>query len=99
MTGEQKRFIFNEMTKNCSFDKHKYGPPFEPPWIAFPDYPRYSMGFRMGGGEDYMMAFRKWYFSAPDAEIKAFQISYPESEAYQGFYNKWDENKEKRVVK
>lgn len=25
-----------------------------PPWVEFPDIPRYSIGWRMGPGEDYM---------------------------------------------
>lgn len=29
-----------------------------PPWEAFPTYERYSMGWRMGGGEDY---FHEWW--------------------------------------
>lgn len=28
--------------------------PLEPPWIAFPGYTRYTIGWRMGSGEDYI---------------------------------------------
>ena len=40
----------------------KYGE-MRPPWQVFPYHP-FSMGWRMGAGEDYFMAFREWW---PDA--------------------------------
>ena len=68
-----------------------YGPPFEPPWIAFPDIPGLgSIGFRMGGGEDYMVQFQKWYRDAPEANIVAFKSTWPEPEHYDKFYDTLD---------
>lgn len=32
-----------------------------PPWRRYPDIPRYSIGWRMGGGESYLMVFWHWY--------------------------------------
>lgn len=32
-----------------------------PPWQRYPDIPRYSIGWRMGGGESYLMVFWRWY--------------------------------------
>ena len=55
-----------------------YGLPFDPPWVVFPDYEGLSsMGFRMGGGEDYMVQFQRWYAAATDAEIDALKARHP----------------------
>lgn len=32
-----------------------------PPWQRYPTIPRYSIGWRMGGGESYLMVFWHWY--------------------------------------
>ncbi|WP_270730721.1 hypothetical protein [Shimia sp. Alg240-R146] len=37
----------------------------EPPWKVF-DYPVGSMGWRMGGGDDYMTLFVPWFKALPD---------------------------------
>ncbi|MFR3181913.1 hypothetical protein [Dysosmobacter welbionis] len=31
-----------------------------PPWMAFPEIERYSIGWRMGYGEDYIDRFDDW---------------------------------------
>ena len=38
--------------------KHKKIMP--PPWLAFPEIERYSIGWRMGYGEDYIDWFGHW---------------------------------------
>jgi len=69
-----------------------YGPPFDPPWTTFPDYPGLSsMGFRMGSGEDFMLQFQKWYASASDTEITNYKVQYPAPDSYDDFYRKLDE--------
>ena len=77
------------MAPNCP----DYGPPFDPPWIAFPDYAGLSsMGFRMGGGEDYMVQFQSWYAAATDAEISAFKARHPApDEHYAEMYAQLDQ--------
>ena len=67
-----------------------YGPPFEPPWLAFPDYEMHSMGFRMGSGEDYNIQFSNWYNSASLEEIESFKQQFPEIEKYSGYYSSKD---------
>ena len=32
-----------------------------PPWLAYPEYERYSLGWRMGSGEDYLDRFAAWF--------------------------------------
>ena len=90
MNDEQRKIALKRYEQKNPPKYHSYGPPFEPPWVAFPDYPRYSMGFRMGVGEDYLMQFRDWYTLAERNEIEGFQNTYPESEDYIGFYAEWD---------
>lgn len=31
-----------------------------PPWLRFPELPRYSIGWRMGSGEDYLILHHHW---------------------------------------
>ena len=68
----------------------KYGPPFEPPWLVFPDYEMHSMGFRMGSGEDYNIQFSNWYNFASLEEIESFKQQFPEIEKYSGYYSSKD---------
>jgi len=95
MTGEQKNIALDRFFKRHGIDGPikcpVYGPPFEPPWIAFPDYPQHSMGFRMGGGQDYMIQFRNWYDKTADnGETSRFKNKFPEPDNYKGFYAKID---------
>ena len=69
----------------------EYGPPFDPPWEVFPDYDWPSMGFRMGGGEDYIVQFGRWYGHATDAEVAAYKAEHPAPEGYETFFAAFDE--------
>ena len=51
-----------------------------PPWIAFPEIGRGSIGWRMGGGEDYWGEFWTWYRSQKEPEKLKYQSLYPEPE-------------------
>ena len=51
-----------------------------PPWIACPEIGRGSIGWRMGGGEDYWGEFWKWYRSQKEPEKLKYQSLYPEPE-------------------
>lgn len=57
-----------------------------PPWLQF-GYPRISIGWRMGPGEDYMAAFRSRFSALSPRDHKAFQKRYPEPEEWMGFYS------------
>ncbi len=59
----------------------------QPPWKAFPEYDRYSMGWRMGPGEDYWDAFHSWIRSLNKQDVDAFVASHPEPENWSGFYD------------
>lgn len=49
----------------------------EPPWIAFPSYGRYSLGWRMGAGESYLMAFFKWRSQLSDEDKRVYESLFP----------------------
>jgi hypothetical protein len=50
----------------------------EPPWIKHPDIPLGSIGWRMGYGEDYWLAFSNWYKQLGTTEKAAFRTQHPE---------------------
>ena len=77
----------------------RYGPPFRPPWIEFPDYSQFSMGFRMGAGEDYYLQLHEWYCVSAVSEIEKFQSDYPPPEHYSEFYNNFDKARTKHNQK
>ena len=56
------------------FPRPEYdGPPLDPPWLQFPEPPR-SMRWRMGGGEDFMDAWRHFYEElSPEAQRAYFE--------------------------
>lgn len=91
MSDEQRAIAMKTFFNSLPVcEPYKYGPPFEPPWLAFPDYEMYSMGFRMGSGEDYNVQFSRWYNSASIDELEDFKQKYPEIERYSGYYAKRD---------
>ncbi len=48
-----------------------------PPWARFPDYERHSIGWRMGGGEDWLGL---WYlFVEQLPKDKAARLSLPQA--------------------
>jgi len=82
MSSELKEFLEQaaaEMKKNAV--DHK-----QPPWTAFPEYKRYSMGWRMGPGEDYWHAFHFWARSLESQEAQELISRFPEPENWKGFY-------------
>jgi hypothetical protein len=57
-----------------------------PPWLEIPEYERLSLGWRMGGGEDYYRAFVDFYKSLSEAEREAYAQRYPEPEKWANYY-------------
>lgn len=51
-----------------------------PPWAAIPAIPLGSIGWRMGGGEDYWHGFFDWLHGLSVKEQAAFRAKYPEPE-------------------
>ena len=48
-----------------------------PQWIAFPAYTEFTIGWRMGAGEDYKSKFWDWYESLTPAQQKEYQALFP----------------------
>lgn len=61
-----------------------------PQWMVYPSYGEFSMGWRMGGGEDYRYKFWDWYEKLTEKEQQAYQEAYP----YPIFwhYNNWNDD-------
>ena len=61
-----------------------------PQWMVYPSYGAFSMGWRMGGGEDYRYKFWDWYEKLTEKEQQAYQEAYP----YPIFwhYNNWNDD-------
>ena len=57
-----------------------------PLWIEFPRIPWGSIGWRMGGGEEYWHAWSVWFKSLPEAECEAYTTAWPEPSAWAGLY-------------
>jgi hypothetical protein len=58
----------------------------EPPWIAFPDIPSGSIGWRMGGGESFLMIWDRWYRKLSKDIRLQYQANHPEPTDWEGFY-------------
>jgi len=58
-----------------------------PPWVEYPEYPRYSLGWRMGDGEDYIYRWGEWFATLSDSEVDAYALLYPEPLDWRGFYS------------
>ena len=62
-----------------------------PPWIAFPDMPRGSLGWRMGDGEEFWSQFDHWYCRLQPTHRDRYAVQYPEPEGWAGFYARKNE--------
>lgn len=64
-------------------------PPLPPIWKTFP-YPWGSMGYRMGGGEDYWVKWMRWYRALEEAAREEYQRRNPEPPSWRHFYRTFD---------
>ncbi len=62
-----------------------------PPWLAYPEIERYSIGWRMGYGESYIIKWGDWYNNLPEKEAEEYQKLFPEPVTWRGY---WDEDVE-----
>ena len=65
-----------------------YPDPMQPPWEVMPGVPLISIGWRMGGGEDYMDAFRAWFGNLSDSDRAKYMSDNPEPGGWAGFYDR-----------
>ncbi|WP_127750596.1 hypothetical protein [Parasedimentitalea marina] len=61
--------------------------PLRPMWVEYPHLPRCSMGWRMGGGEDYRDIFYEWYQSQTHEKRHEYREIHPEPVGWEGFYD------------
>ena len=59
-----------------------------PPWMAFPEIERYSIGWRMGYGEDYIYRFGDWLDTLSPEERTEYRALFPEPVTWKGW---WDD--------
>lgn len=62
-----------------------------PPWLAYPEYERYSLGWRMGSGEDYLDRFAAWFEALGEKEREIYRARFPEPFTWAGWWD--DEDK------
>lgn len=43
-----------------------------PPWLKYPDIPKFSIGWRMGGGESYLMIWEAWAKKLDQSQLLAY---------------------------
>ncbi|HTQ14960.1 MAG TPA: 7-cyano-7-deazaguanine synthase QueC [Rhizomicrobium sp.] len=61
--------------------------PLDPPWKQFPTYEAGSLGWRMGGGEDYWFRFWDWFLRGLTDEGRvAYMHANPEPSGWKGRY-------------
>lgn len=58
-----------------------------PPWIAYPEIERYSIGWRMGYGESYIDRWGVWFDNLTQDERNAYQELFPEPVTWKGYWN------------
>ena len=59
-----------------------------PPWIKFPSMDPFSIGWRMGAGEDYKFKFNDWLKTLSQDEQRQYQQLFAEPATWRGY---WDE--------
>ena len=63
-----------------------------PPFLEFPTFGRYCMGWRMGAGEGYVMKFGAWLKRFCEEDQKVYQNLFP---APITLFDYWDDDLEK----
>ena len=58
-----------------------------PPWDVFPEIPFGSLGWRMGGGEFYMIRFNEWFSKLDKSKKEKYINKYPKPESWKSFYS------------
>jgi hypothetical protein len=59
----------------------------DPPWKKHPEIEAGSIGWRMGGGEEYYDAFYRWFSAQSGSTQEEFRLANPEPPSWAGFYD------------
>ena len=62
--------------------------PMPPPWLIYPHISRFSIGWRMGYGEDYIDEFRQWFADLQESEQILYAEMFPPPKIWHGYYEK-----------
>ena len=66
-----------------------------PPWLAHREIERYSIGWRMGYGEDYIVRFGDWLDTLSPDERTEYRTLFPEPVTWMGW---WDDEDSSEVL-
>ena len=66
-----------------------------PPWVANREIDRYSIGWRMGYGEDYIDRFGDWLDTISPEERTEYRTLFPEPVTWRGW---WDDEDSGEVL-
>ena len=66
-----------------------------PPWLAHREIERYSIGWRMGSGEDYIDRFGDWLDALSSEERTEYRPLFPEPVTWMGW---WDDEDKVEVL-
>jgi len=58
-----------------------------PPWEKHPELDRYSMGWRMGYGEDYIHTWGDWFLGLSELQRARYCMLFPASGEWSGYYD------------
>ena len=61
-----------------------------PPWLAHREIERYSIGWRMGYGEDYIYRFGDWLDTLSPEERTEYRALFPEPVTWKGWWEDED---------
>ena len=61
-----------------------------PPWLAHREIERYSIGWRMGYGEDYIVRFGDWLDTLSPDERTEYRVLFPEPVTWKGWWDNED---------
>lgn len=84
MLGKILMEVRADLTRSGAFDELAENLP--PPWIKHPEIDRYSIGWRMGYGEDYLCNWGPWYGGLSSAGKKRYQAMYPLPQGWEGYW-------------
>ncbi len=68
--------------------------PMPPLWLKYPHKGMYSIGWRMGYGEEYKCEFGDWYNTLNPEEQKNYQQMFPEPKGWLGWYEEDSNDKD-----
>ncbi|GKX52155.1 NADAR family protein [Budvicia aquatica] len=68
--------------------------PMPPVWMMYPDISQYSIGWRMGGGEDYKYKLLSWLDRLSPQQQRQYQQMFPAPKAWRGYYTPEDQTED-----